>query len=191
MLANEPAVTAGQAIDDAATRRYDAAEMLNRHRHTTRTVAEHTLAHVLEARGAAQLLDAPDAWRLIDQTERATAQGMDPAAILAVVTDDQLADVEGATRELRQERLFRAGERPPYPALIAGLGLATSPATQPDVAALPRRPRRGNGAPPRHARCPTPGRPRAGMGGNPRAATCQAEDPGALDRGCGDRRVVA
>ena len=58
VLANDPAVTAGQALDAAAARQYDAAELFNRHRHTTRTLAEHTLRTVLEARGATELLDA-------------------------------------------------------------------------------------------------------------------------------------
>ena len=51
VLANEPAVTSGEALEGAAARQYDAAELFNRHRHTTRVLAEHTLAGVLEARG--------------------------------------------------------------------------------------------------------------------------------------------
>ena len=135
VLANDPAVTAGEALDAAAAGQYNAAELFNRHRHTTRTLAEHTLTGVLEARGAAELLSAPDAWHLIDETERATERGLDPAAALAAATDDQLADVNNATGLLRSARLFRAGELPPYPDLIADLVPPASPNAPPDVAA--------------------------------------------------------
>lgn len=66
VLANEPAVTAGEALKTAAAGQYDAAELFDRHRHTTRTLAEHTLAGVLDARGKGELLGEPEAWRLID-----------------------------------------------------------------------------------------------------------------------------
>jgi len=66
----------------ASAQQYDAAELFNRHRHTTRTVAEHTLASVLDARGATELLEATDAWQLIDETERATEQGLDPGTFV-------------------------------------------------------------------------------------------------------------
>jgi hypothetical protein len=135
VLANEPAVSAGEALETAATRQYDAAELFNRHRHTTRTLAEHTLAGVLEARGKGELLDAPEAWRLIDETERAVDRGLDPAAILAVASDDQIVDVDTATRLLWGARYFPVGERVPYPALVADLVPAPSPNTPPDVAA--------------------------------------------------------
>jgi conjugative relaxase-like TrwC/TraI family protein len=137
VLANEPAVTAGQAVEAAAARHDDAAELLNRHRHTTRTLAEQTLATVLEARGASDLLGAPDAWLLIDEAERSTARGLDAAAILATATDDQLATVEHATQVLRLERLYptEVSVDVPYPALVAGLVPATAAATPPDVAA--------------------------------------------------------
>jgi hypothetical protein len=135
VLANQAAVTAGEARDAAAARKYDAAELFNRHRHTTRTIAEHTLSGVLEARGAAELLEAPDAWQLVDETERAIERGLDPAAILAVAHDDQVADIDKATSVLRCERLYPSGEGLPYPELVAGLVPATSVVAQPDVAA--------------------------------------------------------
>ncbi|MHB8465135.1 MAG: MobF family relaxase [Acidimicrobiales bacterium] len=135
VLANDPAVSAGQALDAAAVRQYDAAELFNRHRHTTRTVAEHTLVGVLEARGAADLLNALDAWRLIEETERATERGLDPESILAAATDDQLATIDDATGVVRAARLYPAGQRLPYPDLIADLVPAATKAAQPDVAA--------------------------------------------------------
>ncbi|MHB8466514.1 MAG: MobF family relaxase [Acidimicrobiales bacterium] len=135
VLANEPAVSAGEAVAVAAARQYDAAELFNRHRHATRTLAEHTLTGVLEARGAAELLNAPEAWRLIDETERATERGLDPAAILAAAADDRLVNIDKAVGVLYQARLFPAGGRPPYPVLVAGLVPPTPPHTQPDVAA--------------------------------------------------------
>jgi conjugative relaxase-like TrwC/TraI family protein len=137
VLANEPSVTAGHAVEAAAAHEDDAAELLNRHRHTTRTLAEQTLAAVLEARGAPDLLGAPDAWRLIDETERSTERGLDPAAILATATDAQLATVDEATHVLRTERLYPTdvSAHVPHPALVAGLVPATTAATPPDVAA--------------------------------------------------------
>jgi hypothetical protein len=135
VLANEPAVTAGEALDAAAVRLYDAAELFNRHRHTTRTLAEHTLAGVLEARGVPELLSAPEAWQLIDETERVTERGLDPAAILAVAADEQLVDVGEAAGVLRRARLYPDGERLPYPVLVAGLVPEKSAVAQPEVAA--------------------------------------------------------
>ncbi|MHB8672049.1 MAG: hypothetical protein ACYDAD_16085 [Acidimicrobiales bacterium] len=135
VLANEPAVTAGQALDVAAASQYDAAELFNRHRHATRTHAEYTLAAVLEARGAGELLDEPEAWRLIDETERAFDRGLDPAAILAAATDDQLVDVDSATHRLWGARYLPQGEPVPYRTLVAGLVPAPPPSTPPDMAA--------------------------------------------------------
>jgi hypothetical protein len=135
VLANAPTVSAGEALAAADARQYDAAELFNRHRHTTRTVAEHTLVGVLEARGASELLNAPEAWHLIEETERATERGLDPKSILAAATDDELVDVTSATRVLHRARFYPAGEPLPYPALVAGLVPAAPLNAQPDVAA--------------------------------------------------------
>jgi len=135
VLANDPAVTAGDALAAAADRQLDAAELFNRHRHATRTLAEQTLTAVLDARGQAELLAAPEAWQLIEEAERATERGLDPAAVLATATDGQLADVGSATTLLFRARLDAGMEGIPYPVLVAKLVPATPPATQPDVAA--------------------------------------------------------
>ena len=135
VLANEPTVTAGEALVAAADRQLDAAELFNRHRHTTRTVAEQTLVRVLEARGDAELLAAPEAWRLIEETERATERGLDPAAILNAAADDQLGDVVAAAGLLFRARLDASSANVAYPALAAGLTWAAPPNAAPDVAA--------------------------------------------------------
>ena len=90
---------------------------------------------MLEARGAPELLGAPDAWRLIDETERAVERGLDPVAILVATTNDQVADVDNATGVLRRARLYPEGERAPYPVLVAGLVPAAAAGTPPDIAA--------------------------------------------------------
>ena len=135
VLANEPAVSAGEALDAAVAHQYDAAELFSRHRHTTRTLAEQTLAGVLDARGVPELLEQPDAWRLIEQAELATERGLDLVGILFDAPDDKLVDVASATSMLFAARYFPVGELLPYPTLVAGLVPATPPSTRPDVAA--------------------------------------------------------
>lgn len=135
VLANDPTVSAGEARDAAAAHHYDAGELLSRHRHTTRAVAEQTLACVLEARGATELLEAPDAWRLIEEAELVTERGLDLVALLSVAPDDKLADVTAATNHLFCARYLPVGERLPYPTLVAGVVPATPRGAAPDVAA--------------------------------------------------------
>ena len=135
LMANSPAVTAHHALDAATVRQHNAAELFNRHRHTTRTLAERVLTRVLAARGAADLLADPDAWRLIEATELATERGLDPAAILAGATDVHLAQVDSAAGLLFRARLD-ANSQPTQPlALVADLVRAAPPSAPPDVAA--------------------------------------------------------
>ncbi len=135
VLANEPAVTPGEALAAATDRQFrrrrDVQPSPSRHPHPRRADPRHRAP----SQGRPRPTGQPEAWRLIEATERATERGLDPAAILAEAPDEQLADIGAAAGLLFRARLDASTQRVAYPVLVANLVPAAPPAMQPDVAA--------------------------------------------------------